>query len=260
MWWLISSVLILRCWSRISGKPGDDTRLSLRACLHRDLSPSTCFFELWLETNRTALDSFGSPYASPPLGILAAGTAWGEWSVRISSLRCGRRWRQPRAMLRLPHNNPGDWSGSRRCGRTVPAVCASICAAARRVRDVGNVRERPHHGLLLADRLGLPDEERRDERFTMSAKSRRHRAQPRLSLTRCTTLSTRKNWRRRKGCCKARSRVKIVAILPLLVISALARQPRVVALFAIAVAIAMLSKVPLHTVEESGSPCSPSRD
>jgi cobalt/nickel transport system permease protein len=46
-------------------------------------------------------------------------------------------------------------------------------------------------------------------------------------------------------------RVKIVAILPLLVISALARQLRViVALFAIAVAIAMLSKVPLHTLSK----------
>ena len=44
-------------------------------------------------------------------------------------------------------------------------------------------------------------------------------------------------------------RVKIVAILPLLVIAALARQLRViVALFALAVAIALLSKVPLGTL------------
>ncbi len=44
-------------------------------------------------------------------------------------------------------------------------------------------------------------------------------------------------------------RVKIVAILPLILIAALARQlPVIVALFALAVALALLSKVPLGTL------------
>ena len=52
-------------------------------------------------------------------------------------------------------------------------------------------------------------------------------------------------------------RVKIVAILPLIVIAALARQLAViVALFVLAVALALLSKVPLGTWrKESGLAC-----
>ena len=104
-WWHISSAQILRCWSR-DFRQAEEARAVGSPPSKSGWRPTG---PLWIRLALLMLLT--------PLGILAAGTAWGEWSVRdFSSPEMRRRWRQPRAMLRLPHNNPGDWSGSRRCG------------------------------------------------------------------------------------------------------------------------------------------------
>lgn len=66
-----------------------------------------------------------------PLGILAAGSAWGNGRLRIlRTPRCGSRSRQHRAIRRLHRKHRGGWHGSPRCGpRPLPATHRPTSAA-----------------------------------------------------------------------------------------------------------------------------------
>ena len=191
-----------------------------------------------------------------PLGIVAAGTAWGEWGARDFSDPHMRQQiaaasndiapppEEPRGLARLS----ALWSAP------FPQYAPPFVRRPRFwLRDVGRVWQRSHSRVLSTDRLD-GRWTRRSPDFSMKREGKIREGWwsgvSHLLPMLLSTLSMPRNWRRRTGSCKASILwIKIVAILPLIFIAALARQLWVIAvLFAVATVVAMLSRVPLATL------------
>ena len=144
-----------------------------------------------------------------PLGILAAGTAWGEWSAQdFSNPEMRQKIAAASGNVAPPAEQPrGLGSGFLLCG----------------ARPFRNMRRpfvrRPAFGYVMSAMFGSglilgffllmgwlfgQAEIRCRQRLTMSAEvARSGRTQPgSLLLTLWNTLSTPKNWRRKTACCK----------------------------------------------------------
>jgi cobalt/nickel transport system permease protein len=211
-----------------------------------------------LEDDTPALDSSGSAYASDPSRNSGGGYGLGGM---------GSEGFFRSAAAAADHGRLGPGCASFRTATGIGSTLFLMERALSRVRstvhtpscfwlcNVGHVWLRPHHWVLFA--AGLDGRQRRHGwvwDFTMTRGRTKSRGAVERTLASFVDALEHafyaEELARKDGLLqKLDPRVKIVAILPLIVIAALARQLWVIAaLFAVAVAVALLSHVPLGTL------------
>ena len=197
-----------------------------------------------------------------PLGILAAGAAWGEWSARdFASPEMRQKIAAASGNVAPPAQQP---QGLERLSTLWSAPFPQYAPPFVRGPAFGYVMSAMFgSGLILGifcliGWLGQTGSS--DERITVSARyeceimSARSRGVVERNLSSFVDALQHtfdaEELAKKKGLLQVLDpRIKIAAILPLIVIAALARQLRViVVLFAVALAMALLSKVPLGTL------------
>ena len=159
-----------------------------------------------------------------PLGILAAGTAWGEWSARdFSDPEMRQKIAAASGNVAPPAEQPrGFGAAFFFMERALSPVRASIRApACFRIRDVGHVWQRPYSWiLLLMGWMSASAMTRQSKGFAMSAEeiAGSRRAQPGFFCRRAGARFDSEQLAKKNGLLQSLDpRVKIVAILPLIV-------------------------------------------